>query len=179
MAVDLNITAMLCVSVRLIGLLELWMNVWIDKGGEVGGGGPWVLWHDSFPHTITNRLGSHTLFVERLWKMKAPSHIFLCLQLYSIFWFKIIDKERRFVFEVIWPGTQQGWTFLHFAPRDTKSWMSICTTNGGPPYYNMCNRALLFFRFSILPMDGGAEIWLILRCWGKSSMVCQQKSDAL
>ena len=22
-------------------------------------------------------------------------------------------------------------------------------------------------------------IWLILRCWGKSSMVCQQKSDAL
>ena len=153
------------------------MNAWIGKEGEVGCGGPWVLWHDSFPHTITNRLGSHTLFVERLWKMKAPSHIFLYLQLYSIFWFKIIDKERRFVFEVIWPGTQQGWTFLtflHFAPRDTNLEWAFA-----PPYYNMCNRALLFFRFSILPMDGGAEIWLILRCWGNSSILCQQNSDAL
>ena len=27
--------------------------------------------------------------------------------------------------------------------------------------------------------DGDHGIWLILRCWGKSSMVCQQKSDAL
>ena len=54
-------------------------------------------------------------------RYKPPSHIFLYLQLFSIFWFKMIDKERRFVFEVIWPGTQQSWTFLHFAPRDTKS----------------------------------------------------------
>ena len=136
-------------------------NAWIDKGGEGGGGGPWVLWHDSFPHT-TNRLGSHTLFVERLWKMKAPLSYLLVLAAFL-----------NILVQNYWQGTQvcvRGYLAGHSTELD---FFALCA-----PRYQILNEHLhhhiticvivhYFFHFSILPMDGGALIWkwLFIPCF--------------
>ena len=63
----------------------------------------------------------HTPCLSKGFERKSPLSYLLVLAAFLNILVQMIDKERRFVFEVIWPGTQQSWTFLHFAPRDTKS----------------------------------------------------------
>ena len=125
---DLNIipvvTTMLCVTVRLIGLLELWTNAWIGKGGEVGGGGPWVLWHDSFPHTITNRV-TH-LVCRKALKEKSPLSFLLVLAAFL-----------NILVQNYWQGTQicvRGYPAGHSTELD---FFALCA-----PRYQILNEHL-------------------------------------
>ena len=102
---------------------------WQRRGRRRWGSLSSVAWLFSSHHY--KQAGVTHLVCRKALKDESPLSYLLVLAALLNILVQIIDKERRFVFEVIWPGTQQGWTFLtflHFAPRDTKSWMSICTT---------------------------------------------------
>ena len=138
--------------VWVLGWLDCWNCEWMHelaKEGKKEVGVPKFCGMILFLTPLQTGWGHTPCLSKRFERKKPPFHIFLYFSQYSVS--KLLTRNAGLCSRLSGRALNRAGLFCTLRPAIPNLEWAFA-----PPYYNMCNRALLFFRFSILPMDRGA-----------------------